>query len=162
VITETGRVVAVEADSLWIETIRRSTCNSCSAQKACGHGLMNKLDSGRQHHVRALLDGQAADDFNLDDEVEISIPEQVLVVGPLVVYMLPLLLMLAGAIITAQFLAGDVAAFAGSVVGLSVGLGLVRYHSYCTRNQRQFQPLVVTNKTRSVSVIDSSQLSTLS
>ena len=160
-ITETGRVVAVEADSLWIETIRRSTCNSCSAQKACGHGLMNKLDSGRQHHVRALLDGQAADDFNLDDEVEISIPEQVLVVGALVVYMLPLLLMLAGAIITAQFLAGDVAAFAGSVVGLSVGLAIVRYHSYCTRNQRQFQPLVVANKTRSVSVIDSSQLSTV-
>jgi sigma-E factor negative regulatory protein RseC len=154
--------VAVEADSLWIETIRRSTCNSCSAQKACGHGLMNKLDSGRQHHVRALLDGQSAGDFNLDDEVEISIHEQVLVVGALIVYMLPLLLMLAGAIITAQFLVGDVAAFAGSVVGLSVGLAIVRYHSYATRNQRQFQPLVVANKTRSVSVIDSSQLSTAS
>jgi sigma-E factor negative regulatory protein RseC len=160
VITETGRVVAVEADSLWVETIRRSTCNSCSAQKACGHGLMNKMDSGRQHHVRALLDGQSADDFNLDDEVEISITEQVLVVGALVVYMLPLLLMLAGAIITAQFLTGDVAAFAGSVVGLSVGLAIVRYHSYCTRNQRQFQPLVVANNTRSVSAIETSALST--
>lgn len=161
-ITETGRVVAVEADSLWIETIRRSTCNSCSAQKACGHGLMNKMDSGRQHHVRALLDGLSADDFKLDDEVEISIPEQVLVVGAMVVYMLPLLLMLAGAIITAQFLAGDVAAFVGSVVGLSLGLGLVRYHSYRTRNQQNFQPQVVANKTRSVPVIDGVELSIVS
>lgn len=158
-ITETGRVVAIEPDSLWVETIRRSTCNSCSAQKACGHGLMNKLDSGRQHHVRALLDGQSADSFKVDDEVEISIPEQVLVSGALVVYVLPLLSMLAGAVVTAEFLPGDVAAFAGSVVGFCIGLALVRYHAQLTRNHRQLQPLVRAIVQKPVSVVNISPVS---
>ena len=28
-LTETGRVVAVDDDGLWVETVRRSTCNAC-------------------------------------------------------------------------------------------------------------------------------------
>ena len=152
-ITETGRVVAVESDCLWVETIRRSTCNSCSAQKACGHGLMNKMDSGRQHQLRVQLDHQQSGQFKLDDEVEISIPEQVLVVGALVVYLLPLLLLLAGAIITAQFQAGDVAAFAGSVAGFVIGLLLVRLHAHRVRDSQQLRPRVVAIKTPAARVI---------
>jgi sigma-E factor negative regulatory protein RseC len=158
-ITESGRVVAVEADCLWVETIRRSTCNSCSAQKACGHGLMNKAMPGRQHHLRVPLNGQPASDFNVDDEVEISIPEQVLVTGALVVYMLPLLLMLAGGLITAQFVAGDVAAVIGSAAGFGIGLVLVRYHARLSAERKQYQPTVLNKNNQSVAVIDTSDYS---
>ena len=153
-ITETGRVVAVETDCLWVETIRRSTCNSCSAQKACGHGLMNKAMPGRQHHLRVSLNGQAASGFKLDDEVDISIPEQALVTGALVVYLLPLLLMLAGGLIAAQFMVGDVAAAAGSVAGFGLGLALVRYHARLTSSHKQFQPTVLAKNTQSVEALD--------
>ena len=39
-LTETGRVVAVDDDGLWVETVRRSTCNACGVRQGCGHGLL--------------------------------------------------------------------------------------------------------------------------
>ena len=74
-ITETGRVVSVESDCVWVETIRKSTCNSCSAQKACGHGLMNKVDAGRLNHVRALLAGMPQEQFAVNDVVKMALAQ---------------------------------------------------------------------------------------
>lgn len=141
-IYETGRVIAVESDSLWVETIRSSTCNSCSAQKGCGHGILNKVANSRRSYVRALLVDRSADDFHIDDEVEISIPEQVLVGGALLVYLLPLLSMLAGALLLAQWFTSDVVQFIGAVAGFCLGLLFVRAHAFYHRNTVAYQPLV--------------------
>ena len=58
---ETGRVVAVDADSVWVETIRRTTCGSCAVQKGCGHGLLNQLgpEGGDIPNIYAHTDGSA-------------------------------------------------------------------------------------------------------
>ena len=77
-LSETGRVVAVEADGLWVETIRRSSCGSCSARRGCGHGLLNRLGDGRNNLVRVLPGGLATEDFAVDDEVLIALPESVI------------------------------------------------------------------------------------
>ena len=53
-LTEVGRVIAVERDGLWVETIRSSTCGSCGARKACGHGLANQMRDGERGLVRVL------------------------------------------------------------------------------------------------------------
>ena len=95
-LTETGRVVAVEPDSLWVETIRRSTCGSCAVQKGCGHGLINQMSDGSRSYVRVLPGKLAPSACSIDDEVRISIPEDVIVRGSLIVYIVPLLMMLAG------------------------------------------------------------------
>lgn len=141
-IYETGRVVALESDSLWVETIRSSTCNSCSAQKGCGHGILNKVANGRRNYVRALLVDRPASDFQIDDEVEISIPEQVLVGGALLVYLMPLLAMLAGALLLSQWFVSDFVQFIGAVAGFCVGLLLVRVHAFYHRDNVDYQPLV--------------------
>jgi sigma-E factor negative regulatory protein RseC len=145
-IKEFGRVVAVEADCLWVETVRKTTCNSCSVQKGCGHGLLNKYSAGRTHHVRALLGELPASDFAVDDQVELGIPEQLLVNGALLVYLMPLLCMLAGAMVISHWWPGDVAAFAGATVGLLVGFALLKYHSLKSRDNARFQPLVLAKK----------------
>lgn len=141
-IYETGRVVALESDSLWVETIRSSTCNSCSAQKGCGHGILNKVANARRNYVRALLVDQSADDYHIDDEVEISIPEQVLVSGALLVYLMPLLSMLAGALLLSQWFASDFVQFIGAVAGFCLGLLFVRVHAFYHRDNVDYQPLV--------------------
>jgi len=100
-IEEPGRVVALEDGAVWVETLRRSTCSACSANAGCGQGLMDKLGVGqRRGHVRALTDLQLA----VGDGVVIGIREDLLVRSSLLVYLLPLLVLFAGAML-AQWLA---------------------------------------------------------
>lgn len=145
-IKESGRVVAIEADSLWVETIRQSTCGTCAAQKGCGHGLLNKARSGQRNHIRVLLGELSAADFAVNDEVDISIPEQVLVVGALIVYLLPLITMLATALLVSQRYPSDVVTFLAAVAGFVLGVGFVRYHASVNRNNQNFQPLVLAKR----------------
>src|SRR5690606_41894860 len=77
-IHEKGRIVAIEPDGLWVETIQRSTCNSCSAEKGCSQRLMAKL-SGHTSHLWVLLQGRVVNRYQLGDEVEFGVPEIVVV-----------------------------------------------------------------------------------
>lgn len=141
-ITEIGRVVEIGVNCLWIETIRQTTCQSCSAQKACGHGIMSNIDKSRTHKIRVSVDESEIRDYRVDDEVQISIPEHLLVTGALVVYLLPLLTMLGGALLVAQVWAGDVPAVIGAVAGFTCGVFLVRYHAAQFHNSVSFNPSV--------------------
>lgn len=144
-LTETGRVVAVESDGVWVETIRQSTCGSCAAQKGCGHGLMNRIGDGRRSLIRALPGKLAVADCQVDDEVRIAIPEDVILRGSLLVYILPLLLMLAGAAAgsAAYPASGDLAAALGAILGFVLGFALVRLHAHRHRDDSSLQPTLV-------------------
>jgi sigma-E factor negative regulatory protein RseC len=144
-LTETGRVVAVERDGLWVETIRQSTCGSCAAQNGCGHGLLNRIAEGRRNYVRVLGPGPAIAACAVDDQVRISIPDQVILRGSLVVYMLPLLCMLslaAGAVVLWP-MSQDLAAAGGAGTGLLLGFALVRWHAWRHRHDRELQPTLL-------------------
>jgi sigma-E factor negative regulatory protein RseC len=142
---ETGRVVAVDPKGLWVETIRQSTCGNCSARKGCGHGVINRLADGRSGYVRVLPGEAGCGDCAVDDQVRISIPEEVILRGSLVVYLVPLVCMLAGAVAAAQLFAGhpDLSAAFGAGLGLALGFALVRWHAWYHRNDRNLQPTLV-------------------
>ena len=142
-ITESGRVVGIEDKALWVETIRRSTCGSCAAQKGCGQGLMNKFTDGRRNQLRVLLGSQSADAFHLDDEVEISIPERALITGAMTVYLLPLFSMIAGMALASQYAPSDAIAALGALLGFVGGMVLVRLHAMYIHNKPAFQASVV-------------------
>lgn len=141
--TERGRVVAVTDDSVWVETVRASTCSGCSARKGCGHGLLNGIGGGRRNYLRVLPGDVPLRDVAVDDQVEVAIPEQVLLSGAAIVYLLPLLTMLAGMLLASSQTSGDGAAIAGAALGLIAGLGLVRLHSLSRRNDPRIQPRLV-------------------
>ena len=48
---ETGRVVALEGNTVWVETLRQSACGSCSARAGCGHGVLNAVAPGASRAV---------------------------------------------------------------------------------------------------------------
>jgi len=156
VLIETGRVVAVEAagGALWVETIRQSTCGSCAANKGCGHGLLNRIADGRTGYVRVLSGRVAAGDCTIDDQVRISIPEQVILRGSLLVYMVPLLCMLGGAAFANGLLAApsELTAAAGAAVGLLLGFALVRWHAWRHRQDRALQPTLLEVLPRTMTV----------
>jgi sigma-E factor negative regulatory protein RseC len=101
---------------------------------------MNQVSDGQRGLVRALPGRISPSDCHLDDEVEISIPEEVILSGSLVVYIMPLVAMLAGAGAAARFAGGDVASALGAAGGLVLGLLLVRWHAHRHRNDQRLQP----------------------
>lgn len=144
-LTEIGRVVALDQQGLWVETIRQSTCGSCSAQKACGHSLINSISDGKRSYIRVLPGEHASEDCSIDDQVRISIPEEIILRGSFVAYMLPLLCMLAGAIVAQQWLSlsQDAAAAIGAIIGLAIGFALVRWHALRHRQNPDYQPVLL-------------------
>lgn len=152
---ETGRVVAVEADGVWVETIRKTTCGSCAVQKGCGHGMINRISEGRRSLIRALPGKLLPADCVVDDEVSISIPEEVILRGSLVVYIMPLLLMLLGATAGAALTVAnqDLGGAVGSIAGFALGFALVRWHARLHRDDSELQPVLVAVVARHAHVI---------
>ena len=142
-LTETGRVVAVDEQALWVETIRQSTCGSCAASKGCGHGLVNRVSDGQRGLVRVLPGEHKLADCNVDDEVRFGIPEDVILRGSLLLYMLPMVCLLAGAALASLFASGDLVVVAGAGVGLTLGFGLVHWHARRHRHDPALHPVLL-------------------
>ena len=144
-LTETGRVVGLESDALWVETIRQSTCGTCAAQKGCGHGLLNRISDGKRGYVRVMPGEHPVDHYKINDQVQISIPEEVILRGSFIAYGLPLVSMLAGAMAAVNGLQGneDLLAVGGAAAGLALGYVLVRLHGKRHRRDPDFQPVLL-------------------
>ena len=140
-ILETGTVVAIESDSLWVETIQKSACDACVAEKGCGQKFLSKL-AGKTTSIRVLLNGQSRKDFSLGQSVTIGIPEDVIVLASLLVYLLPIVGAVAGAALTGSS-GTDLQAMGGAVAGLLAGAWLVRMHSARSRNDLRYNPVLI-------------------
>ncbi|MGV8834530.1 SoxR reducing system RseC family protein [Cellvibrio sp.] len=141
-ILETGRIMAIETDGVWVETIRKSACGSCKAEKGCGQSLINKWD-GHTAYIWVLLEGRNPADYQLGDEIQIGIPEEVIAKGALLVYMVPLItLLLATVFAHLQFAHEGITTLSG-FVGLLLGGLIVRWHSWRNRLNSDLQPVLV-------------------
>ena len=154
-IKERGRVVALESNSVWVETIQQSSCGSCSATKGCGQKLWLKAGYKSVGHIRVLLQDHDPAAFKIDDYVEIGIAEHVISKGSVLVYMVPLLGLLGGAMLGDNSgLSFGVDTEAASVslglLGLVVGGAVVRMHSFLSKNDKRFQPVVISHADQAV------------
>lgn len=122
-ITESGKVVGVKDGKAWVQTIRASACQSCSARSGCGQRALAKVSGGRANQV--LVANTV--DARVGDEVLIGIDEQSLLTASLAVYGLPLVLMVLASIAGHRWFGGtDAAAIAGALVGLGLGFWWAR------------------------------------
>ena len=134
--------MAVEADCLWVETVQGSTCGSCVAQKGCGQSLLAKW-AGRPQHLRVLLLGRKASSFEVGASIDVGIPENIVALGAVFVYVLPLLMLVLGASVGQFLFAAELASVLGAVLGAASGALAVRWHAARYRNDPRFQPVVV-------------------
>ena len=141
-IQEKGRIVAVEQEGLWVETIQRSTCGSCSAEKGCGQSLMAKL-SGHTSYIWVLLQGRDSNQYHLGDEVEIGIPEAVVANGSLFAYMVPLLAMIFAAGFAHYQTGSEGITILSALAGFVGGALVVRWHAHRTRFDARLQPVLI-------------------
>ena len=131
-IEERGRVVAIERDGVWVETVQRSSCHGCAAKSGCGTGLLGDFWSSASR-VRVPAERAQLQTLALHDTVVIGIAENTLAISALVVYLMPLVTLVAGAL-AGDHLASEAGAIAGALVGLFAGALAIRL--YGMRNRR--------------------------
>ncbi|MCR8914936.1 sigma E positive regulator RseC/MucC [Marinobacter panjinensis] len=122
-ITETGKVVALSGNRVWVQTIRTSACESCSARNGCGQRALAGVSGGRANQV-LVTNSMGA---RVGDEVTVAIDESALLGASLLVYALPLVLLVLGAVAGHQLSGGlDAVAMLGAALGMAVGFVVAR------------------------------------
>ena len=118
-LSETGRVVAVESDAVWVEADRSSACGKCAARAGCGQGALSAMLQSGRGRVRAVSgDTLRADQCELGEEVVIQLPESTLFSGTFLIYGVPLTVASIAAVAASG--GGDVksvSAFAAGLIG---------------------------------------------
>ncbi len=162
-IEQHARVIAVEGDTVVLQTETQSACGGCQANSTCGTGLLAKLfpERARQPlHLpvaglsRPLLPGQ---------RVVLGIDESYLRHHMLLLYAVPLLGLLGGAILGDLWGGGhavggasELAAILGGLSGLTAAVFWVRWRTSgnAARIAHSVRILRVEPGTRSVPVQD--------
>ena len=136
-IEEQGRVVAANEREVWVQTLRQSACNACAAQKACGQKLLNSMSSGRAQQLK--VENRLS--VSVGDEVVVGIPESALLKASLVLYLVPLLAMIAAALGVRELVSSaDGWVMLGGFSGLGAGFWLARQFSLCRQTDQSFHP----------------------
>ncbi len=137
------QAVVVEAGDgyAWVETRRRSACSACATSEGCSTAVLAKAWGDRRARVRAISNLS----LQPGDSVIVGLAEGALLSGSLLVYLLPLALLLAGAVLgqTVFVGAGDEPVMLSGAVGLGLGFLVARTWSQRWRNDIRFQPVVL-------------------
>ena len=120
-------VIQVEGDEASVQPLSTGGCGHCDSEGGCGGGKLSTLFcSHKPRHFKVSNQAHA----NVGDEVQVSIPDGVLLRGAINMYVLPLILLLAGGIagvgLAADPAARDAYAVGGAVIGLLLGFILAR------------------------------------
>lgn len=139
---ESGRVVAIDDDGVWVETTNKTLCGSCAAEKGCGQSLLARWVNSHGY-LKALFNGRDPRTIRINDVVDVGIPEDVVVTSSLIIYLLPLLLLLAGAVVGGEAIGGDAASAVGALLGLLLGAVVVKIYSHAVKHNRRIQPVLL-------------------
>ncbi|WP_185231435.1 SoxR reducing system RseC family protein [Teredinibacter franksiae] len=125
-LTEIGRVIALDEDGVWVETLQQSACSQCRARHGCGQKLL--ASAGSQFtRVKALFSSSlSSSDLVVGDEVTIGVEEAAFVKGAFFSYGLPMLSMLLGLVLCSRFTAHEGWLLAATCLGLFAGGLIVR------------------------------------
>ena len=156
-LVETGRVVALESEAVWVETIRSSACGTCAARSGCGHRTLAGALTTDKGLVRAIeTDLLAASDCSVNDWVEISIPDATLSRGALLLYALPLAVAIAAAAVADPM--GEGAVIISFFAGLILAFVALRW-SRVQRWVGVVEPLLTRRFDESEAVVNTEMMS---
>ena len=122
-------VVHVSGDEALVESKGGLGCGNCDSVQGCSSGKLSQLFCSKPRQFRVKNDANAS----VGDEVRVTLPEGVLLRSSVLMYVLPLVLLLAGAMLGALW-AGEAAnsdgyALAGALFGLVTGFLLAKWVS---------------------------------
>ncbi len=109
-------VVAVRGNQLVLETQAQSSCQSCSVNKGCGTSLLSKVVGQKVIHfeLENTLDARTG------EQVVLGLPENAVVRGSLLIYIVPVLVLMLAAFAGDALLALDAASRDLKIAGFSL------------------------------------------
>ena len=151
-IEESARVIAIDGNQLLLEAEIKTTCQSCSAKKGCGTGVLAEHVGRKMTHFQV----ENTLDARVGDEVIVGLSEQAMLNGSLLVYLFPLLSMIIAALLadallnpawlSAWGLSGDLLTALAGLAGLVLAMLGVRNKFAGRRAQQQLTPVVLRKK----------------
>lgn len=139
-IEESGIVIAIEQDGVWVATQRKTTCGSCSARMTCGQGLLTSMASGKKPHLIKIQTHHA---LREGDQVTLGLSEDLLVRSAFLVYMLPLLVMFISALTVNALNASEPWIIFAAALGFFAGALWVRRYSDRYIDSAEVQPVLL-------------------
>lgn len=121
-IEQKATVISRDDHQVWVEAERQSTCGQCQARKGCGTGLLAKHVGQRFSRIAVSTN----ENLKVGQHVIVSIPEQALLSGAFMMYLLPLLLMFAAATVARMANSGELLEILAGLSGLVAGFYFVK------------------------------------
>lgn len=132
---ETGTVIDTSGETLWVQTIARSSCSKCCSN-ACSTSVIAKLFSLK----RNVLQMQNTLQAKKGQRVVIGIPDSTLVRASVWAYLVPLIFMVAATMIAVSVGASDALQALIAVAGLVMGFLVVKRVMSRVAANDQFEP----------------------
>ncbi|HEC60363.1 hypothetical protein LCGC14_1039330 [marine sediment metagenome] len=88
-IEQSAKVVKFDDKTVWVEAERQSTCSGCQVKQGCGTGMLAKHVGKRFSSIAVIK----TSDVSVGQQVQLAIPEETLLQGAFLMYILPLILM---------------------------------------------------------------------
>ena len=129
-------IIQLDGAEAVVEAKQGSGCGHCDSEKGCGKAAQLFCSQPRRFRVRNDINAR------IGEEVQVSVADGVLLRSAVIIYMLPLVLLLAGGLL-GSYWASDIShrdgyAAIGALLGLAAGFALVRL---VTLRQRALSPL---------------------
>ena len=136
-------IIRLEGREALVEATQGGGCGNCDSENGCGSGKPSQLFCSEPRRFRVRNDANA----QVGATVQITLQAGVLLRSALLVYMLPLALLLCGAMAGAQWAndaeSGDAYAAVGGFVGLATGFALVKVLSLGRRFSSSALPVIL-------------------
>lgn len=118
-VIEQATVISRDGNFLWVAAEKTSACSACRAKSTCGTALLAKAGS-QQVVVRALIDdSQLAFSFNEGEQIELGVDRNALVKAALIMYLTPLVGLMAGVLLAIQH--SEPIAIVAAILGIALG-----------------------------------------
>lgn len=118
-----ARVVAVDADRVWLEPIQGTSCGGCASAAMCGSKGIGTI-ANRLEARRFPVSGRFG--LRVGEEVEVAFGDKNLVKAAAIAYLIPLLFALVAAMIAQSQLGRDGATMLAALAGLAAGFGVMK------------------------------------
>ena len=141
-ITETATVVEVDGDLITVSASVKTGCSQCQVSDDCGTSAVAKAFTPKQQ----ILTLRSPLPVNVGDSVIIGIPEQRVLLASWMLYIVPLLTLIASALAFNQFTAWhELAVFGMAIILTTLSVwGVARF--FKRQKHGKFEPVIVTRQ----------------
>lgn len=137
---ETGEVLSIDDEGIHVQTIRQSSCSSCSAAKGCGQKLLASVGQGQRFDV--LAENSLELNLRAGDQVILGLAESALLKASMLAYLLPLVMLAVFAGVAQWLGAVEHVVIITAVAGLVAGLWVTKWRVSRSTGE-QFQPQIL-------------------